>query len=173
MKTYRKLFACALLWCAPALSADSAIGDFNMDGAIDTADLDSLTAEVRVGTSQPKFDLNGDSVVDFGDRLIWVHEVKHTWFGDSNLDGEFNSGDFVAVFAAGKYETGSQARWADGDWSGDGFFDSSDFITAFTDGGYELGPPPVATVPEPSTISLLIMSASILAISLRRIAVSR
>jgi hypothetical protein len=78
----------------------------------------------------------------------------NTYFGDSNLDGEFSSADFVTVFAAGKYETGAEAGWDAGDWNGDMIFDSSDFVTAFSGGGYELGPrAAVASVPEP--ISLL------------------
>ena len=52
----------------------------------------------------------------------------------------FNSSDMAQVFAAGKYETGQEAGWADGDWNGDGIFDSSDMVTAFVDGGYEKSP---------------------------------
>ena len=51
------------------------------------------------------FDLNSDGSVDHEDHRIWVKDLKHTWFGDANLDGEFNSSDMVQVFAAGKYET--------------------------------------------------------------------
>ena len=39
-----------------------------------------------------------------------------------------NSGDFVEVFTAGKYETDQAARWSDGDWNSDERFDSSDFV---------------------------------------------
>ena len=52
------------------------------------------------------FDLNVDQRVDWLDHPFWVRNLKHTWYGDANLDGEFNSADFVQVFAAGKYETG-------------------------------------------------------------------
>ena len=76
--------------------------------------------------------------------------------GDSDLDGEFNSADFVRVFTVGKYETGDMATWGEGDWNGDMSFDSSDFVAAFTDGGYEQGPrAAVASVPEPSSVALL------------------
>jgi hypothetical protein len=96
------------------------------------------------------FDVNGDTVVDQEDRRVWIKELKHTWFGDADLNGEFSSSDMVQVFAAGKYETGELASWAEGDWNADGIFDSGDMVTAFADGGYEKGPRTGAVaVPEP------------------------
>ena len=70
----------------------------------------------------------------------------------------FDSGDLVLVFAGGKYETGENAGWEDGDWNADTEFTSSDMVAAFAEGGYEEGPRPVAavsTVPEPSSYLLL------------------
>lgn len=110
-------------------------------------------------------DLDGDFDVDFDDRSIWVKQVKRTYFGDSNLDGLFNSTDMVDVFLKGEYEDGQlkNSTWASGDWNGDWEFDSSDFVLAFTDGGYELGPMPAVTasVPEPSGITLIVGSWAI------------
>ena len=39
------------------------------------------------------FDLNSDSYIDLEDHRIWVKDIKHTWYGDADLDGEFNSSD--------------------------------------------------------------------------------
>ena len=82
-------------------------------------------------------------LVDLEDHRIWVKDLRRTWYGDANLDGEFNSGDMVQVFAEGKYEKDAQwlnvTSWSEGDWNGDGIFDSSDMVTAFSDGGYEQG----------------------------------
>jgi hypothetical protein len=105
------------------------------------------------------FDENADNKVNDADRLIWVKQHAGTWVGDANLDREFNSGDLVTVFSAGKYETGNMAGWAEGDWSGDMVFDSGDLVAAFSDGGYELGLPPaaVAAVPEPSSLALALI----------------
>ena len=87
-----------------------------------------------------------------------MHELAKTWFGDADLNGEFNSTDFVQVFQRGKYETDSIAGWADGDWNGDGVFDSGDFVIAFQDGGYEQGPRTDAvTVPKPGSVVLMII----------------
>ena len=79
-------------------------------------------------------------------------------YGDSNLDGEFNSSDLVEVFAAGEYEDGiaENSYWTTGDWNSDGDFDSSDLVVAFRDGRYEEGPA-VNAVPEPSSAVLLII----------------
>lgn len=57
--------------------------------------------------------------------------------GDANLDEHFNSADMVQVFAAGKYETGQAATWAQGDWNEDGVFNSSDLSYAYANNTYE------------------------------------
>ncbi|MCA9215162.1 MAG: PEP-CTERM sorting domain-containing protein [Planctomycetales bacterium] len=77
-----------------------------------------------------------------------------TWFGDSNLDGVFNTSDLVTVFQEGQYEDGidGNSSWTTGDWNGDGEFDTGDLVLAFQDGGFEVGPrQSVASVPEPSS----------------------
>ncbi len=96
--------------------------------------------------------------------------MKFTYFGDSNLDGQFNSSDLVLVFTLGKYEDGVpfKAGWADGDWNGDAEFNSSDFVTAFAGGGFEQGPRQAAqVVPEPASASLALLGALLL-VALRR-----
>ena len=134
-------------------------GDYNGDSVVDAADADLQSAAMKdpnpdLGT----YDENDDGMVDFEDRKIWVHEHRGTWVGDANLDDEFNSGDFVDVFAAGLYETTRMAGWTMGDWNGDMVFDSGDFVVAFSDGGYEMGPR-VPAVPEPSSVMLLAIAA--------------
>jgi hypothetical protein len=140
----------------PTISEPMA-GDFDGDGDLDVADIDLLTAEALRLTNTPRFDLNHDNRVDSTDRVVWVEEIRKTYFGDSNLDGEFNSTDFIQVFQVGEYEDATErnSTWADGDWNGDMEFKSSDFVTAFQAGGYEKGPRPgVASVPEPCGIAL-------------------
>ena len=137
-------------------------GDFNENGQLDSEDLD-LQAQVIMGQpGGPEYDLNNDDVVDYADREIWVEELKNTWIGDANLNGEFNSGDMVQVFSRGKYETGQSAGWEDGDWNGDTVFGSGDMVAAFVAGGYEKGlrpggpNPAVSAVPEPASVTLLV-----------------
>ncbi len=131
-------------------------GDFNANGALDAGDIDILSAEVRSGLNTPAYDLTADALVNEADREQWVNVLKHTYMGDANLDGEFNSTDFVDVFVAGKYEDAiaGNAGWAEGDWDGSADFDSSDFVLAFVNGGYEIGPrASVSAVPEPASLS--------------------
>jgi hypothetical protein len=134
-------------------------GDVDGNGELNVADIDGLAAAIRGGSLELRFDVNRDGSVDFRDHEAWVSQLKHTYFGDSNLDGEFGSGDLVEIFTAGKYETGQEAGWGDGDWDGSGVFDSRDLIVAFVEGGYEKGPrATVASVPEPPSIAMFLMA---------------
>ncbi|MCA9149466.1 MAG: hypothetical protein KDA92_09215 [Planctomycetales bacterium] len=134
-------------------------GDFNADGAIDATDIDLLSAEIIDGGASTRYDVDGNGMVDRDDRTFWVESIAKTYFGDSNLDGEFNTADLVFVFQGGKYEDAIEdnAGWADGDWDGDKDFTSSDFVVAFQGNGYELGKrAAVSAVPEPTTWQYLI-----------------
>jgi hypothetical protein len=134
-------------------------GDFDLDGLLADRDVDALQAEAQARRHDPYFDINNDLLVDSADVHFWVTTLKRTWFGDANLDGEFNSGDLVAVFGAGEYEDSvvGNSGWAEGDWDGDGDFTSGDLVVAFQDGGFEVGPrAAVHVVPEPtSSLALL------------------
>jgi hypothetical protein len=146
-------------------------GDYDGNGTIDAGDADAQTAAMKTpGANLATFDENGDGTVNADDRTIWVRDRAKTWFGDSNFDGQFNSGDFVFVFTAGKYETGEMAGWAQGDWNGDMVFSSADFVAAFVDGGYEQGvrAATAAAVPEPSSLMLTLLSMVGLAGFIRR-----
>ena len=129
-------------------------GDLDNNLLLDVNDIDLLTAGIRAGIDNKRYDLDGDGTVNLGDRTYWVENIKSTYFGDANLDGVFDSTDFVVVFQAAEYEddVADNSTWATGDWNGDGDFTSSDFVTAFRAGCYEgcvRGPRFVQTVPEP------------------------
>jgi hypothetical protein len=94
-----------------------------------------------------------------GDGFHFELFASRTWYGDANLDGEFNSGDIIEVFSAGVYEDqiDHNAHWWTGDWNGDSEFNSSDLVIAMQEGGYELGPRATAVVvPEPAAGMLLL-----------------
>ena len=144
--------------------------DINADGSCNADDLTRRSlfrVNLAEGSESERdivsYDISGDGRVDENDLTTWLAEAALTngleaayFRGDSNLDGEFNSGDLVDVFKAGKYELATAANWADGDWTGDQRFDSGDLVAAFRDGGYELhADAVVAAVPEPSGWVLL------------------
>ena len=145
-------------------------GDFDGSGVLDLPDIDQLTAASASGNGDTKYDVNQDGRVDRGDVELWIksRDFAFSWIGDSDLNGLFESGDFVKVFTEGKYETNQPAVWSQGDWNGDGLFDSSDFVAAFTDGGYEVGPrSAVAAIPEPASIFLMAVGLVILRLTRR------
>jgi hypothetical protein len=163
-------------WCFSGVSCfwEASAGDFNNDYVLDETDIDALT-EAVIGSTGPLpdeyrgFDLDFDGAITSGDRQVWVNSIKHTYFGDANLDGQFNTADLITIFRAGEYldDKPGNSTWATGDWNGDGDFTHSDLVTAFIDGGYGLGQrASVNAVPEPAAFPLLI--AAWLAVVVRR-----
>jgi hypothetical protein len=132
-------------------------GDYNNNQELDAGDLD-MQAQAILDGGPLSYDLTQDGVVDFRDREEWLHRLKVTWVGDSNLDLAFDTQDFVEVLQAGLYETGQAAGWATGDWNGDLKFDTQDLVVALQEGGYENGAYPgeaaVRAVPEPTALVL-------------------
>jgi PEP-CTERM motif len=156
--------------CLTTCGGNTTTGDYNGDGVLDAADMDLQAAEMKKDPADQdlaKFDHNGDGVINvgsagpdesaWGDRLIWIRNLRQTSVGDSNLDDVFNSGDLVVVFGQGKYETGEMATWVQGDWDGNMLFNTSDLVFAFSDGGYSAAAGPAA-VPEPSSLALVLLS---------------
>jgi hypothetical protein len=131
-------------------------GDFNGDGVLEFADIDRLSLAIRQASGDPRFDLNGDRTLGFADLETLIEGLLPTSFGDSNLDGIFNSSDMILVFQSGHYEDAiaGNSRWATGDWTGDGEFDSSDMVLAFQKGAYSSATEPAALRPRPR-LSLL------------------
>ncbi|MFC1757740.1 pentapeptide repeat-containing protein, partial [Planctomycetota bacterium] len=153
---------------------ESPTGDVSGDGLISVEDIDFtvqflnglITVDAKI---EPMFDFNGDSTIDEEDHRHLVSSVINIWFGDANLDGEFNSTDLVTVFAAGQYQDSivRNSNWATGDWNGDQEFDSSDFIIAFQDGGYERGRRQFNAVPEGQHGLMAVAIAFIVGCSIR------
>lgn len=144
----------AAVGAAEFLGLGAIDGDFNRNGMLDLDDINLLVSESAGGGNGAEFDLDSDGTVDQQDVLNWVRDLKETWIGDANLDGEFNSSDFVAIFSAGKFENDVDAGWDEGDWNGDGRFGSGDLVFAFSDGGFEMGPRAAQLVPEPTGLVL-------------------
>jgi hypothetical protein len=149
------------------------LGDYDGNGELGLGDLNLQAVAIAGGEHPTEFDLTGDNLVDYADRLAWVNDLKNTWIGDSNLDLEFNSGDMVQVFTAGKYEKAEDAGWEEGDWDASLRFDSGDMVAAFVEGGYEQGKKAlpaaaVSAVPEPCGWLLLALGMTGLLATCRR-----
>ena len=146
-----------------AYASISVLGDFNGDNLLTAVDVDLLTVAIQQGGDPKVYDLNGDNLVNGLDHPVWVRTLKGTWYGDANLDGVFNTSDFVQVFQVGEYEdaVADNSGWSEGDWNADRDFDSGDFIAAFQDGGFEQGSRAAlaASVPEPSSACLAALAA--------------
>ena len=146
------------------------LGDFNKDEVLGAEDIDALTSAIHSGLGNLAFDVNRDGQVTADDRTYWVRTIARTYFGDSDLDGEFSSSDLVSVFQSREYEDDLllNSTWSTGDWNGDGEFGSGDLVIAFQDRGFEQGPRRgTIAVPEPSCI-LIIMSAFVILVEPRK-----
>ncbi|MCA9149274.1 MAG: PEP-CTERM sorting domain-containing protein [Planctomycetales bacterium] len=135
-------------------------GDFDGDGQLSALDINQLTMESAAGSNQAAYDLNNDLLVNGDDVKVWIRDLKKSWVGDANLDGEFNTSDLVAVLGSGTYEQDVPSDWSSGDFNGDGRTNTSDLVAALADGGYEGGPrAAVAAVPEPGSMLLLSLAS--------------
>ncbi len=149
------------------------LGDFNLDGDIDANDIDLLAA--NAGSSDPFYDLNGDSVVDFspspaGDLLtdsdVLVRQILGAEYGDANLDGMVDIDDLSAL--SGGFGTGS--GWAAGDFNGSGAVDIDDLSTLSGSFGFNAAVPVFAakSVPEPAALLLMAACSGLLGARRRR-----
>ena len=141
----------------PASLAGELPGDFDGNGVVNQDDINLLFVEIRSQNNNAQFDLTADGLVNNADRDEMVNTILGTDFGDSNLDGLFNSGDLVIVFQAGEYEdaTSGNSLWETGDWDGDGDFGSGDLVLAFQSGAYTTG------AVDPTSVNLQLVGAAI------------
>ena len=147
-------------------------GDFDGSGGIGADDIDQIISAVLSGENAADFDLTGDGLVDSSDvrDLVTSPDMLNSYFGDANLDGQFDTADLVHVFQFAEYEDGlpSNSTWGSGDWNGDGEFNSNDLMFAFQEGGYRIGrrlassPQPANVVPEPTGLWLIFPAGVVL-----------
>ena len=93
--------------------------------------------------------------------------------GDANLDGAIDLLDVAALMAAGQFDSGAPATWADGDFNGDSHVDLLDVAELMTTGLYDAGgyaapAAAIAAVPEPAPCGPLAIAAVALAAMRRR-----
>jgi hypothetical protein len=141
--------------------------DLNLDGLVDTDDVDALVTEIVSGTHSPDFDLTDDQLVDGEDLEEWLVQAATVNLplgtspflpGDANLDGVVDGLDFI-VWNGSKFT--SVAAWSKGDFNADGIVDGLDFIT-WNDHKFTTSEDLVVGVPEPSPFVLLLVALAIL-----------
>jgi len=93
--------------------------------------------------------------------------------GDANLDGVIDLLDVAGFMAAGRFDAGAPATWADGDFNGDGLVDLLDAADIMTTGLYDAGSyataaPAIAPVPEPTAAPLVVVAAIVALTLVRR-----
>jgi len=86
--------------------------------------------------------------------------------GDMNLDWAIDIMDIAAFLAAGKYETGLPATWAEGDFNYDGFadvLDTTEFASTglFDAGTYNGAAGSIAAVPEPAGMAAAVVVVTV------------
>jgi hypothetical protein len=136
-------------------------GDFNLDGALNGADIDALMNEVAAGSNGPVFDLTGDGLVNDGDRDQWLaiagpaNGFSAAFLGgDSNLDGRVDAGDLNAV---GLTWQSANDNWTNGNFTGGGTNAADLNVLALN---WQQSVPLAAaahSVPEPATLVLLLV----------------
>ena len=100
--------------------------------------------------------MNGDELVDTNDIHYWVTDLKSTWIGDANLDGQVNAADLNAL--ALNWRSTAAAGWSQGDFTGDEIVDASDLnMLALNWRSGVAAAASASAVPEPSSITLLLL----------------
>lgn len=99
-------------------------GDVNHDGVTNTADIDLVARQAKLGYTWTS-DLNSDGVVDAADADTLVHNVLETLDGDATLDRVVDFLD-LAKLAQHYNVTDGNRSWADGDFNHDGNVDFLD-----------------------------------------------
>ena len=143
------------------------LGDLDGNGAVNAADIDALWAHVP--SADPAWDVDGNGAVDVADVDALVRDVLAGEYGDADLDGAVDAGDYLALKRSAERLAGGTAGWADGDFDGDGRIGRADLRVLADHAGWTAGgdaAPLGAAVPEPATLALL--AAALLALPRRR-----
>ncbi|HDZ22023.1 hypothetical protein LCGC14_0467710 [marine sediment metagenome] len=144
-------------------------GDFDIDGHIDADDVDILCDNL----GDVAYDLDGDGDADEDDMIFLIGTLVElqdgsgrvgTRRGDFNLDG-FVDGTDLALMKTAFGQPGQ--TYADGNANCDDFVNGTDLAILKTNFGF-IADPPGGSVPEPVTLSLLVLGATGLAAKRRR-----
>ncbi len=91
-------------------------GDLNLDGRVDDLDIDLLFTQINGGSTDPFFDLTGDSLVNQLDVDYLVEGLQDTFYGDADLNRSVSIGDLTVMAEFFNLP----GHWAQGDFTGNG-----------------------------------------------------
>jgi hypothetical protein len=144
-------------------------GDANIDGAVNSLDIDAIYQHLTVAPSgyigtwprplvayNSQYDVNGDGVVNQLDVTYELNHYFHTSYGDSNLDKATDFGDFQTLLNHWQ-ASGAAIGWAQADFNGDGVVDFLDFqilLNYWNPGGWNYAP---SQTPEPASLTLILL----------------
>ncbi len=134
--------------------------DFDASGACDVADLDDLLN--NLGSDDPLYDLEPDGIITLGDRDVWLSVAGEENIGvdyvpgDTGLNGIVNSSDLNDLALA--WQSTDDPGWGNGDFNGDDVVSSSDLNDQGLNWQHGVAAASAATVPEPATGAMLLIS---------------
>ncbi len=140
-------------------------GDFDDDGDVDSDDINDLCANITGSgnpANDPKYDLDGDGDTDQADMDMLIHDLVEisggdgtgTEYGDFDLDGDVDTTDLTIL--ATNFGVGT--TWSEGNANCDLVIDTTDLAIMATNFGFVAS----GAVPEPMTMSLLVVGAAAL-----------
>ncbi len=124
-----------------------ALGDFDLNGWYNGADIDLLRASRGLAPTGDAlaFDVSDDGTIDEGDVITFLSARLGSRLGDVDLDGDVDAADLTRI----RGNFAEPGGWIAGDMTGDGGVDGSDFLLwQRYVGGTTV---PSLFVPEPST----------------------
>ncbi len=149
-------------------------GDVLGTGVLGAADIDAIYQHLTVlppgltswsqwtwgqAAYNPVYDVNHDGVVSQDDVTYELKHAFNTSYADANLDTYTDYGDFQVLLDHWQLHGG----WADGDFNGDGIVDYGDFqvlLDYWNPSGWNTTTSTATSeVPEPASISLLVLGA--------------
>jgi hypothetical protein len=65
--------------------------------------------------------------------------VRHTYYGDTNLDRLVNTDDILNILSAGKLDQDANATWSEGDFTFDGRANTDDILQILSTGRLDQG----------------------------------
>lgn len=130
-------------------------GDVNFDSLINGADIDLLRKAISMSSTDPLFDLDGDTDVDGADVNYLFTTILQTSTTDVSLDGHVDADDLAII----RLNMGSTATgfvpWDQGNIVGDGAIDQLDLVALRFQYGFDNSTAALTSAPEPSSLLLM------------------